>query len=210
MIRTPSMKDYPQIPFLLLLAFSLLLHLVIGVDIMLLGDTYSRCLNIAPGVCCKVPHSSNPRSRFWGVDLDIFGNLVTEDIAVAWKQIVHTDEYNLSDQRPCGTTILETKPGPGEVVFGSDSTPTRCSFNSFTGGRPIKVMGIGGASYISLNGIGMPPDQTKALRLFLQGILGLSCGGGNWFASQAAKGVVQRMVGKGVRRPKTKRGMVSC
>ena len=63
----------------------------------------------------------------------------------------------------------------------------------------------GGGSYISVGQMKLPPDARTASALLIEGIFGLVWGGGQWFASDAAR----RKFGSRGLQPKAKRGIVS-
>ncbi|KAL8924982.1 MAG: hypothetical protein Q9172_002411 [Xanthocarpia lactea] len=116
-----------------------------------------------------------------------FQNLLPGDIAAVWARPGPVfAPFNGND---CSTRVVLTRHGPGDLSF----TPTEI------GHEP------GGGSYISVGQMKLPPDVSTASALLIEGILGLVWGGGQWFASEAAR----RKFGNRGLPSKVKRGIVS-
>ncbi|KAL8856348.1 MAG: hypothetical protein Q9178_007039 [Gyalolechia marmorata] len=149
------------------------------------------CRNLPPGVCCRRIWGSDDGDVIWhqqGTAAKIeFQNLLPGDIAAVWARPGRVfAPFNGND---CSTRVVLTRHGPGDLSF----TPTEI------GHEP------GGGSYISVGQMKLPPDVSTASALLIEGIFGLVWGGGQWFASEAAR----RKFGSGGLRSKGKRGIVS-
>ncbi|CAF9940317.1 MAG: hypothetical protein HETSPECPRED_002374 [Heterodermia speciosa] len=169
---------------------------------------YVTCERIKPGVCCVTPHSF---FQILGTTIPYIARNVTieqllpGDIAAVWHNRVEAYGSQLGHyhQIPgCSSKIMQTGHGPGTFDYYAPPGPLSGIF--------FIRDGIGGASYISVPTMQLPPTGQMATWLTMEGILGLAWGGGKWFSSDAAA----RMVGRGgsgvfTSFSKTKRRIVS-
>lgn len=115
----------------------------------------------------------------------------------------------MPDPRYCGTSVLDSRPGPGHVEFSTEPRQPAAYATDRHPLGPLWAEQISGASYISLHAVSLPPDSAGAQLLMMEGILGLVWGGGQWFASQKTQAVVARIGGLSLRRMKARRGIIS-
>ena len=155
------------------------------------------CRDIAPGVCCVSPWQDIFGSRmepeglvsYDGAGVVKFENLHAFDIAAVWGRRSTTTGFwpftQDAEIRACSGRILESRPGPGDWLLNmSIANNERQTFTI-----------AHGASYISLPTI-VPPKGQVGNWLTAEGILGLSWGGGNWFASLKASQFLQNHLRK--------------
>lgn len=183
-----------------------------------LGIDKIYCHNLPPGVCCSYfdleirelelrPPGFNPASHVFLTSLKnvTFSHLLPGDIAAVWRyRIEHgRNEWGRYVQgrcASCSTRILKTGHGPGTWRWDG--------IENWLQRHGRLWMPLGGASYIRVPSIGLPPDKDTGNWLTMEGILGLAWGGGSWFASDAAA----KMIGRGgsggsTTFPRTKRGI---
>ena len=215
--------------FLLLLSLAPLLN---AVDVTIfyeqpLPPSFMQviCTNLPPGVCCSVPTVQQRNQTTGRIETKtatvlslLFDKLVTGDIAAAWKRRdTVTEDPPITAQRQlngCSTHIINTGHGPGvwwQNFFSIAAVPgiPADSFPPWMT-APEGDKKIGGGSYIRVPTIARPPDGMMANMLTMEGVLGLVYGGGQWFASDAARRVVARAKGGLTNFPKKgKRGIRS-
>ncbi|KAI4181297.1 MAG: hypothetical protein LQ346_006821 [Caloplaca aetnensis] len=154
------------------------------------------CPRQPAGVCCQAPESVFNSQRIlhgFGASRVTFRHLLPGDIGGVF-QAGNTAEVlaamlaggpsNYRLRAGCSSTLLNSVFGPGESSYSGTF--------------------IGGASYISLGQVHVPPDSRTLSLLDFQGVFGLVWGGGQWFASASA----QKRFGR--RNPKERRGIRSA
>ncbi|KAL8804893.1 MAG: hypothetical protein Q9182_002295 [Xanthomendoza sp. 2 TL-2023] len=135
------------------------------------------CPHIAPGTCCRAPTQ-------WarGNGIVTFRDLQVGDIGAIFRK-----RYGVRDPTPdreqgtrysigaCSGSVMASRSGPGDWVWSEADVPIKLNRH-----RPQ------GASFISLPKT-LPPVEGMSGWMMAEGLLGMSWGGGEWFASEKAR-----------------------
>lgn len=133
----------------------------------------ATCPDIPPGQCCHAPAASHLLGEV------TMSNLMASDIGAIWGRRTSPNGYRSWGITGCSSSLVSTRPGPGNWVW-KQWDPSA---------RPYPLPGVGGASYISLPEK-LPPNPLMHQWLSAEGLLGLVWGGGSWFASPQAQNVL--------------------